>query len=112
MSLEAIGYDTKNYIEASIIAFKRHFIPSRVNDILSKEDLKISMPESLYELLSSYDCADADFEHAEFILNNSEWGSFIVLKREEIEDHIQGKLVKFVSADKFKVESFSEKKEV
>lgn len=79
---------------------------------VTKEDLKYSLPVSLYELLDSYNCPVADYEHAEFIINNSMWGSFIVLKREELEDYIQGKLVKFVSHDKFKVESFSEKREV
>ena len=79
---------------------------------VTKEDLKYSLPTSLYELLESYDRPTADFEHAEFIISNNKWGSFVVLKREEIEDFIQGKKVTFVSHDKFKVESFSERKEV
>ena len=79
---------------------------------VSKEDLKYSLPSSLYELLESYDRPTADFEHSEYILNNKEWGSFIVLKREELENYVQGKIVKFLSEDKFKVESFSEKQEV
>ena len=79
---------------------------------ISKEDLKYSLPKSLYELLESYDRSVADFEHAEYILNNSLWGSFIILKREELEDYVQGKLVKIIDDDKFKVESFSERKEV
>ena len=79
---------------------------------VTREDLKHSMPISLYELLDSYDRPISDFEHAVFIIENQEWGSFIVVKREEVEDYVQGKIVRFIREDKFKVESFSEKKEV
>lgn len=92
----------------SEIIVGRDEVPSQV----TKEDLRFSLPESLYDLLESYDRPCSDFEHAEFILEQKEWGSFIVLKREDLEDYTQGKRVKFVSKEKFKVESFSEKKEV
>ena len=79
---------------------------------VTKEDLRYSIPESLYELLVSYNRPVTDFEHAAFIMEHQQWGSFIVVKREEVEDYVQGKHVKFIREDKFKVESFSEKKEV
>lgn len=40
-SLESIGYDVKNHVEESIIAFKRHFIPFALKSFLLEGELKI-----------------------------------------------------------------------
>ena len=74
---------------------------------LSIEDFKLSLPESLYDLLVSYEKEIHDFEHAQFIIDNSEWESSIVLTKENIEDRTEGKLVKFIACDRFRIESFS-----
>tara|TARA_Y100000034_G_C6729567_1_gene323151 strand:+ start:203 stop:550 length:348 start_codon:yes stop_codon:yes gene_type:complete len=94
---------------------KTEIITNRDDEIMSqvtKEDLKYSMPSSLYELLESYSRGVHDFEHAQFIIDNERWEEFIVLKREEVEDSIQGKLVRFKSADKFVVETFLDRRAV
>ena len=74
---------------------------------LSINDIRHSLPDSLFELLTSYDREISDFEHAQFILENSRWNDYIILTREEIDDHVQGKLVKFISHEKFRVESYT-----
>jgi len=78
-----------------------------VKSQLSIDDIKHSLPSSLYELVLSYQKELPDFEHAQFILENEEWNDYIILSREEIDDFIQGKLVKFISNEKFKVESYT-----
>jgi hypothetical protein len=70
------------------------------------EDFKFSLPTDLFELLVSYQKEVADFEHAQFIIENENWKEYIILTREEIEDMVQGKLVKFLAANKFRVESY------
>ena len=72
-------------------------------------DFKFSIPESLYELLCSYDLEICDFEYSQFIIDNEKWDSTIVLSRESVESSTEGKLVRFLSNDKFRVESFSHK---
>lgn len=79
---------------------------------LSLRDLKHSLPESLFELLESYNKTLPDFEHAQFILENQLWEDFIVLTREEIEDYVQGKLVRFITHDRFRVESYTTRSSV
>ena len=94
---------------------KTEIVISREDEItsqMSKEDLKHSIPSSLYELLESYDRGVHDFEHAQFIIDNKKWEDFIILKREEVDDTIQGKLVRFKSEDKFIVETFLDKRTV
>ena len=70
-------------------------------------DFKFSMPSSLYELLCSYDLEICDFEFAQFIIDNEKWNQSIVLSRETVESSTEGKLVRFLSKEKFRVESFS-----
>jgi len=70
------------------------------------DDFKFSLPSDLYDLLITYQKNVADFEHAQFILENEQWNDHIVLTREEIDDLIQGKMVKFLSNNRFRIESY------
>ena len=74
---------------------------------MSIDDFAVSLPASLFELLQSYSRDLPDFQHAEFIIDNNNWGSHIVLTKEDVDDYVQGKLVKFISNDKFRVESYT-----
>jgi hypothetical protein len=77
-----------------------------VTSQLSVSDLKHSIPDSLFELLETYDRELPDFEYAQFILERALWDKYVILTREEINGDIQGKLVRFISHDKFRVESY------
>lgn len=83
-----------------------------VRTMLSIEDFKYSLPSSLYELLVTNGRELPDFEYALFLIDNEGWDKHIVLSREEFDDHIQGKLVRFISADRFRVESYTSKRAV
>ncbi len=74
---------------------------------LSISDLKYALPSSLFELLQTYDREISDFEYAQFILENEVWDKYIILTREEINNETQGKLVRFILSDKFRVESYT-----
>ena len=77
------------------------------SSVMVVEDFKHSLPSSLYDLLISYDAEVYDFEHSEFILDNQLWDSTIVLTREKSDSGVDGKIVRFISESKFRVESFS-----
>tara|TARA_B100001287_G_C22506662_1_gene446228 strand:+ start:275 stop:742 length:468 start_codon:yes stop_codon:yes gene_type:complete len=77
-----------------------------VSSRLNKEDFKYSLPKDLYELLNQYDRDLSDFEQSQFIIDNKVWNSTLVLSREEMDDHIQGKVLRFIAADKFRIESY------
>ena len=70
------------------------------------EDFRMSLPGDLFELLLAYQKEVADFEHAQFLIENEKWKDHIVLTREEIDDMVQGKLVKFLGPERFRVESY------
>jgi len=79
---------------------------------MSIDDFALSLPGDLFELLQSYNREIADFEHAQFLLENKLWGQHIVLSREELDDFAQGKMVKFLEENRFKVESYTMKSAV
>ena len=88
---------------------KSEIIPGKEESgsVLKKEDFKLSLPEALYELLGQYDREICDYEYSQFVIDNKAWGSSIVLSREELEEKIQGKILKFVEEEKFRIESYS-----
>tara|TARA_Y100001937_G_scaffold117176_1_gene170125 strand:- start:17 stop:484 length:468 start_codon:yes stop_codon:yes gene_type:complete len=73
------------------------------------EDFKFSLPNDLYELLIHYKKEIPDFEMSQFLLDNEVWDSTIVLSREELDDHTQGKVLRFVGKEKFRIESYVHK---
>ena len=89
-------------ISKSEIITGRDEVPSQ----MKKEDFKFSLPEDLYNLLETYQRDISDFEHAQFLLEEEKWNMHIILTREEIDDVVQGKLVKFIASDRFRIESY------
>ena len=79
---------------------------------LKKEDFKMSLPQSLYELLGQYNKEICDYEYAQFVIDNEDWNTSVVLTREELDSHIQGKILRFVGKEKFRVESYMHKVEI
>ena len=73
---------------------------------LSIDDFKFSLPQQLYELMKEYQKELSDFEHAQFIIDNKLWNEKIVLSREEVDNHIQGKILKIVEKERFRIESY------
>ena len=73
---------------------------------LSIEDFKFSLPSDLFELLGQYDREIYDYEYAQFIIDQEKWDSTLVLSREEVDDTIQGKTLRFIDSQKFRIESY------
>ena len=80
-----------------------------INSIPSIEDIRLMIPEGVSNVLTSYKCDLATWQHVQFILDNSLYESHVVLTKEFINDEITGKLFRFVSKGKYKIESFSHK---
>ncbi len=74
--------------------------------VVSITDFKLSLPSELYDTLNQYGCGIADFQHAQNIIDNKNWGSHIVLKREELDGKISGKILTFVEENKYRIESY------
>lgn len=80
-----------------------------VRSSLKIDDFKLSLPSSLFEVLGQYEKEMCDYEYSQFIIDNKEWDSTITLTREELDDHVQGKLLRFLGEEKFRIESYTHK---
>lgn len=75
--------------------------------VVKIEDVKLSLPSNLSDILERNNVDLATWEAAQFILENKEWGNFVILAQEEESGTRQGKYVRIMSETFFKVESFS-----
>jgi len=72
-----------------------------------KEDVSLSLPRQLVELMETYALEVCDYQMARHILENKAWDSTIVLSLEKEDEESSGKILKFLAEDRFRVESFS-----
>jgi|TARA_Y100000034_G_C6905743_1_gene420204 hypothetical protein len=72
-----------------------------------KEDVMLSLPSSLSELFASYGLDLPDYQMARFIMENKKWNDTIVLTSESESGNCEGKVLRFISEEKFRVEPFS-----
>jgi hypothetical protein len=75
--------------------------------ILSIDDIKISLNKDLSIILEKYKVDLASWEQAAFILENKEWGNFIMLEQEDEGESKLGKYVRVLGENFFKIENFS-----
>lgn len=75
--------------------------------IVKIEDIKLSFPPNLSDILERNNVDITIWEAAQFIIENKAWGDFVVLTQEEESGTRQGKYVRIMSETFFKVESFS-----
>jgi hypothetical protein len=77
------------------------------SSILTVEDIKLSLPRDLSNILEKYRLELPSWEQAQFIVEHKSWGEFIVLEQEDDGDTKQGKYVRILGESFFKVENFS-----
>lgn len=70
------------------------------------DDIKAGMPPNLANLLEANGAELATWELAQFILENKQWGNFVVLTTDEEDGLRQGKYVRILGENMFKVETF------
>lgn len=78
-----------------------------MSSILTIDDIKMSLPSNLSNILERNKADLATWEQAQFILENKEWGNFILLAAEEDSGVKQIKYIRVMSESFFKIESFS-----
>ena len=71
-------------------------------------DIKLELPDSLVDLLTSYNADITVWQHAQFIIRHQKWGTKIIIQREEEEEEVSGKILIFVGPRQFRMESFQE----
>jgi len=71
--------------------------------VMTKEDIKISLPEKLVEILDSYNCDIATWEQAKFIIKEKSWGSKVRLNFDTSENETAAKFLLLNDKDDYEI---------
>lgn len=78
-----------------------------MSSIVTLEDIKVSLPSNLRDILERHNTDISGWEQAQFVLENKSWGEFVLLAQDEESGSKQGKYVRIMSETFFKIESFT-----
>ena len=82
------------------------------SSILSIDEIKISLPKNLVDILERNNVDQSTYELANFIVENKKWGEIVILSHEEEGDVRHGKYVRVLGENLFKVDNFTREEAV
>jgi hypothetical protein len=74
--------------------------------IVTKDDIKLSMNQTLATILEKYNVDISDWEYAQYVHEHKLWGNFLVLTQENDENYKRGKYLVILGENLFKVEPY------
>ncbi len=74
--------------------------------VSSIEDIRIGMHSDIQNVLDSYKCDLPIWEHVRFLLDEEIWDATVTLTKDDLDDETQGKCLRILSEDRFRIESF------
>ena len=77
-----------------------------IGAVMAKDDVALMLPESLKNILNSYSCGVADWEHVLFVLQNSKFPEDIIIDRKTENDVVSGKILSISGHGKYKIQPF------
>ena len=77
--------------------------------VIEKEDIKLMLPESVANILESYNCEIHNWEHGLFITQNKAWQSSVILTRKEENGEAYGKILKFKGPSNYTIEPYNQR---
>ena len=75
--------------------------------VITIDDIQYSIPQRVAEVLKSYEVDLPTWEEVAFIIENKIWNKKLILTKEATEIGKQGKTIRFLSADSFRIEPYS-----
>ena len=71
--------------------------------LIEKNDVALSLPEKVTDLLETYSCDLPTWEHCAFILQERKWGEKVKIVSDDADDKISSKFLFFNGYDSYKV---------
>jgi D-ribose pyranose/furanose isomerase RbsD len=91
------------------IAKSEIFLGQEVGAVMTIDDVSLMLPESLKNILLSYKCDIATWEHVLFILQNNKFPENIIINRDMEDNIVSGKLLSMINHGEYKIQPFSRK---
>jgi hypothetical protein len=87
---------------------KSEILPNRehLSSLLSLDEIKTTIPAQLAAIFESNDVDITSWEAARFIIEQKQWGNFILLNVDTAEGIKQGKYVVILGENLFRIDSF------
>lgn len=82
-----------------------------MKSIITIDDIRLSLPQQLANILDANDVDLATWEASQFFYENKDWSAFVVLNTDEEDGLRQGKYLRILGENLFKIEAF-EREEV
>jgi hypothetical protein len=73
--------------------------------VVSEIDIRSNISEEILNILDSHKCDLATWEQVDDIVTNEEWGSVVVISRQQVADSTQIKCLTLRDANKFKIDT-------
>lgn len=89
------------------IAKSEILLGQELGAVMSIDDISLMLPDSLRNILVSYKCDVADWEHVLFVLQNNKFPENIIIDRKSENNIISGKCLLMESHGKYKIQPFS-----
>jgi len=83
------------------------FGKEKLDSVMSIDDIKLSFPEKLSNVLQTYNVDLPTWEEVQFVMENNIFPSNIVLSSETSAEYQHGKVLKIIDANLFKIEPFN-----
>jgi len=80
--------------------------------ILTIDDIKSGINQSLVSILERHNCDLPTWEHTQFVIENKRWGDFIILTSDLEDDNRIIKYVRILGESLFKVDTHIRKENV
>jgi hypothetical protein len=61
--------------------------------VMTIKDIESNLPQGVIDILKTYECELATWEHIDFCISNQLWGTKVIISREREGDKISGKLL-------------------
>ena len=78
-----------------------------MSSIISIDDIKLTLPPNLVTILQTHNVDLPTWEAAQFVYENKRWGEFVILTTDFEEGMKQGKFIRILGENLFKVEVFT-----
>lgn len=87
---------------------KSEIIPGKdeLRSVTTIQEISISIPGDLRQLLETYNCDITVWEHIKFSLQEQRWGDQVVITRESVGDEVTGKILTIAARDRFTLENY------
>ena len=89
-------------------------LPGKENmsSVITIEDVKLGLSSNLVSILENYDLDVATWENVQYIVDNEIWGDYVMLASDVEGDIRQGKIMRIISPNLAKIETFVRNEEV